>query len=740
MSKNKIFVGRKAELEQFKKVLTDPKGQAIVIIGQAGMGKTWLINKMAEIAQNNPALKCGCVQYEVTPTDSVDSTMALMVDNAFEAGQVTENSFDGTTQRLEQWRSFLNVFNIGDLVMSLRRDIARHTRDQFIERLRLISGRMPKNGRAIFIIDPEKYMQEKSDQTWAIVVKELPDKIKFVFAQRPEDVLVESETFCALTNVVYIPDERLDVLDEEAVDELLNIRIESLEYSITDVRKVLNRYNGHPYALGAALDLLEAKTKLEKLPKKPESMKFAIQQWGKMCEKGDEAIKLFEAYAILEIGVPDDVAEAVSGVHSTSRKRLQTDKYLRGLIREEGYGRMIYHAILADYILEQIEENEKKEYHSRAVEVYRGKLKRARDEKTKPDELSLKKLSKHVLVAEGETAFVDSFVNECTKPLLNLGLLDAAINLSKLALIIVNKDPKRKAILMCNLGFIYQKRGDLAKAEQMLRDGLKINEKLEDLEGMAPNYCNLGLIYQDKGELDKAEQMYNKSLEIAEKFGHLEGMSMQYGNLGTIYGKRGDLLKAEQMFQKSLEINEKLGLSELIAKQYGNLGEIYRKSGQLDKAEQMLRKALQINEKVGLMEELASCYDSLGVIFQIRGDLANAEQMHLKSIEIAEKLDLKKIMASGYGNLGLVYQKRVDLVKSEQMLLKSLEINEKLGRLDGMAIQYANLGSVYERQGDDKKAIEYFEKALEIFKKVGMEQEIKEVQGWIKELYKKLKN
>ena len=36
MSGGKIFVGRKAELEQFKKVLEDPKGQAVLVVGQAG--------------------------------------------------------------------------------------------------------------------------------------------------------------------------------------------------------------------------------------------------------------------------------------------------------------------------------------------------------------------------------------------------------------------------------------------------------------------------------------------------------------------------------------------------------------------------------------------------------------------------------------------------------------------------------------------------------------------------------
>ncbi len=143
MDAEKIFVGRKTELEKFKKVLENPEGQSVLVIGNRGMGKTWLINKMAELAQNHPNIKCGCVRYEVTPTDSVVSTMALMMDNAFEAAQLKEGSFNGTARRVEQWRSLLNVINIGDLVMSLRRDPAKDTREQFQERLQMISKRMP---------------------------------------------------------------------------------------------------------------------------------------------------------------------------------------------------------------------------------------------------------------------------------------------------------------------------------------------------------------------------------------------------------------------------------------------------------------------------------------------------------------------------------------------------------------------------------------------------------------------
>ena len=37
MDADKIFVGRKAELEQFKEVLKSPKGQVVLVVGQVGM-------------------------------------------------------------------------------------------------------------------------------------------------------------------------------------------------------------------------------------------------------------------------------------------------------------------------------------------------------------------------------------------------------------------------------------------------------------------------------------------------------------------------------------------------------------------------------------------------------------------------------------------------------------------------------------------------------------------------------
>jgi tetratricopeptide (TPR) repeat protein len=734
MAKSDIFVGRKEELEEFTKVLEDKRGQAVIVVGNRGMGKTWLVNQMAKLASEHHTLKCGWVRYEVTPTDSPDSTMAMMMDNAFDAGQVAEGSFDGTRRGLEQWRSFLNVFNLGDLVMSLRREQTRDTRQQFLERLELISKRMPGNGRAIFIIDPEKYMAKEGDQTWAIVVKSLPEKIKFIFAQRTEDEIVKGRAFKGLKNVIWIPKAKLDVLASEEVDDLVRLRAKEVGQEEIALRGAVKRYKGHPYAIQAALGIIEKTKTVKGLPQDPTEEGVAEGQWEQVSDIGEDAIKLFEAYAVLEVAVTDDVVECVSMLGTTTRKQVQGDKYLRGLLREEAGGRRIYHSILADYILGQMSEAEKKEYHKRAMKIYRGKLKKAKKEQTKPDELAAVRLAEHVLAAEGEKAFVDAFVNECAQSLIHLGLLDAAIGLTARMLKVVEKNSKEEARVLCLLGVIYDNRCELNKAEETYLKALEINGRHGYQKGMSTIYGNLGVTYYRSGELTKAEDVLMAGLRIDEQLGDSLGMAGKYSNLGLIYKTRGEFYKAQKMYQKSLEIFEGSQQLEEVGTVLGNIGVIYTCLGDINNAEKMHRKALLIDKRLGRLEGVSRHSGNLGVVYKEQGRIEDAAKMFRESVKIDEQLGNLTGMSTNYGNLGVLYAEMGELDKAEEMQKKALAIDEKVGHLEGVARHSSNLGVIYKKRGDICVGKKYWEKARDLYKRIGMANEVKKVEGWIEEI------
>jgi KaiC/GvpD/RAD55 family RecA-like ATPase len=115
-------------LQRFDELLRSESGQAIVVVGPPGMGKTLLVNRMARCARDHPDLRCGSVRYEVTPADTVDITMSLMMDNAFDAAGIKEKSFDATPRRLQQWRALLNVVHIGRTTVLPRRQSRENSR------------------------------------------------------------------------------------------------------------------------------------------------------------------------------------------------------------------------------------------------------------------------------------------------------------------------------------------------------------------------------------------------------------------------------------------------------------------------------------------------------------------------------------------------------------------------------------------------------------------------------------
>lgn len=572
-------VGRHQESQRFDELLRCESGQAILVVGPPGMGKTLLVNHMAQRARHHPDLQCGALRFEVTLTDTVDITMSLMMDNAFDAAGVKEKSFDATPRNLQQWRAFLNVFNMGNLFMSLRRDPQHSTRDQFTEQLDLISKRLPENGRVIFVVDPEKYMQPQSADDCRLVVRDLPEKIIFLFAQRPDDVLITNPDFMALKNVRRVPDEHLGVLDDRGVEELIQLRAGDLPVAIGELREVLTRYNRHPYAISAALELIADGRALNDLPPDPTRERIAEAQWKQVCDNhGTTAMELLRALSVLAVAVPDEVVEAVSGLSGIDRQQLLASNYIAGLLREEAGGRRIYHSLLADHVLASLKKDEADVYHRRAVDEYRQRL----TEDTKPDALAATRLAEHVLGAEGRKAFVKAFLGECGEFLMTLGLLDSFEGLSTRSVALVKQGGVSAASILGNLGVIYRMRGDLDRSEAVHRKSLIISEKHGRLADVAGQYGNLGLVYQKRGDLDQAEKMQLRALEINEKLDQLEGMAANYGNLGMIFRARGDLNLSEKMHSKSLEIEKKLGSLEGMAIQYGNLGLIYVMRGDLD--------------------------------------------------------------------------------------------------------------------------------------------------------------
>ena len=356
------FVGRKDEIARFLEILEEPAGQAIVVSGQAGMGKTWLVNRLASIAEAHTEFTCRTTRFEVTPDDSVTSTLELILSHAKDAAESAAGFFEVTDRGRKQLKALMGLVPQGDklteLIGVLGSEAKGHLRNKFLDVLRALSKRMPANARAIFVIDPEKLMHPESADSWRIIVKGLPPKVLFVFAQRPQDTLVSDNAFLALPNVHRVPGaaDGLYTLDEPSVDEMVEFAAPQIRAPMDEVREAVARYKGHPYAVAAALGLIADGRPLDALPVDPTGERIGATQWDQVCTKhGEDAITLFEAMAVLEEPAPLETVDVVAAVERVRRTQLLADRFLKSLVREEGDGWRIYHVILADHVRERLE-------------------------------------------------------------------------------------------------------------------------------------------------------------------------------------------------------------------------------------------------------------------------------------------------------------------------------------------------------------------------------------------------
>jgi len=718
MDEQRTFVGRQAELNRFREILEDPRGQGIVVVGQAGMGKTWLLDRMTYLATQHPTLKCGWVRYEVTPTDSSDSTMALMMDHAFEAAQTSEGSFGATDRSSKQWAALFKTFipkgdDILELLASLRRDPQRHTREQFIDRLRLISQRMSPEGRALFVIDPEKYMCKGCADSWRLVMRELPDKIKFVFAQRPEDELIGSDGFMAQDNVIRLPNDPLGVLASEEVEDLIRLRAREVGQAAPTLQEAMDRYQGHPYAIQAALGIVKQTRRVEDLPQDPTNEGIAATQWRQICHAAD-AIRLFEAYAILEVAVPRDIVQAVSGLDGPAMKRLLSESYLRGLLRDEGQGRRIYHAILADHVRGQIGPADQRALHARAILAYRAGLKEAKDQNKAPDATAAVRLPEHVLAAEGADAFVATFTYECASPLRTLGLLDAAMTLSQRCWELVEKGTDEEAAVLGNQASILYARGDLDGAMALLKEQERICRQLGNLDGLSRTLGNQALILKDRGDLDGAMALHKEEERICRQLGNLDGLSRTLGNQALILKDRGDLDSAMALHKEKERICRQLGKLDSLQISLGNQALILKARGDLDGAMALHKEQERICRQLGNLDGLQASLGNQALILKARGDLDGAMALHKEQERICRQLGNLDSLQASLGNQALILQARGDLDGAMALHKEQERICRQLGNVESLAISLADQALTLREMGRAREALPLAEDAHEL--------------------------
>lgn len=293
----------------------------------------------------------------------------------------------------------------------------------------------------------------------------------------------------------------------------------------------------------------------------------------------------------------------------------------------------------------------------------------------------------------------------------------------------LDKDPAVQAELYQNLGDIYQKLGDLPRAEELLHAALERRRELTGSRSadVAETTARLGLLRADQAKLDEAERLGREALEMSRRLlppGHPKLATVTEG-LGRILEEKGEYDRAIPLLEDA--VRQRSSAPHSAADLAGTLYELANANfyaGRYKEAEALNLRVLRMNQEIfgDRHPRVAEVLVNLGAIQQDLGNYAEAERFHRQALEITRNFYGEKHYrtAAGFTLLAraLVFQKRYD--DAVPLLQSAVAVQEQVfGPVHPRVASAINeLGTVALQRGDTEGAKAFYRRMLAIYRAV----------------------
>ena len=141
------------------------------------------------------------------------------------------------------------------------------------------------------------------------------------------------------------------------------------------------------------------------------------------------------------------------------------------------------------------------------------------------------------------------------------------------------------------------------------------------------------------------------------------------------------------------------------------IGDLEEEIGHLQRALDFYKKAISISEREGIQKYLSSCYRRMGDLHLNFFEWENTVDYYLRSLHISKKSEHHAEVARAFRGLGKMYYLKGDYTRSLDCIIKYLEFpNPEKGRKYVKSIIL--LGDIYFEMGDFNQALTYYKLAI----------------------------
>jgi CHAT domain-containing protein len=160
-----------------------------------------------------------------------------------------------------------------------------------------------------------------------------------------------------------------------------------------------------------------------------------------------------------------------------------------------------------------------------------------------------------------------------------------------------------EAATLTVLGQVHAQLGDTETALEHYRQALDLRRAMQDRKE-APTLLGMGMAYKDRGDLARAVQVMEEGLRLSQETKDVLSEASLLSGLGQACAAQGDAAKAMDLLQQALALRQRLADRAEQAAVLYELARVDLRLGQVPRARQRLEAALELIEAV--RDEVAS--------------------------------------------------------------------------------------------------------------------------------------
>ncbi len=224
------------------------------------------------------------------------------------------------------------------------------------------------------------------------------------------------------------------------------------------------------------------------------------------------------------------------------------------------------------------------------------------------------------------------------------------------------------AFLNTQLGYIYERRGQLGKAADFALETLKLGKKLGDMKAVALAYSDLSNLFWKQSKFDTGLEYGLKSLTVFEEIGMTDlDYNFTLYVVGNNYLALNDYQNAQKYYEHALVIGERYGFYNNLSDVYISLVDLYAFLGEFDKADEAGLNAIKYAELLENNFMVMRSWLSIGKLRNLQGQHESAVESLLKCIHIAtDDFGDEYYLSQAYDALGKAYAGNHEYQKAYQ--------------------------------------------------------------------------